>query len=442
MRNSKIMVTVVAVILFCLATDRTHATVIHKIRIDGIINPVSAQFILDAIARAEDKHAEALIIELDTPGGLLEATRDIVQEFLATDLPIIVYVSPSGARAGSAGVFITLAAHIAVMAPGTNIGAAHPVTMGGGGMPGGGEKDTTGSSVMNDKMTNDAAAMIRAIAEQRGRNIDWADSSVRESKSITATIALESGVIDFILPDIESILEKIDGKTVKVPSGEITIHTQNAIVELFEMDWKQLFFDKLSDPNIAYILMMLGVYGMIYELSNPGAIFPGIVGGICLLLAFLAFQTLPINTVGVLLMVFGILLLLLEIKVPSYGLLTIGGATSLALGSVILIDTSIPVLKVSLGIIIPTVILTVLFALFAVGLGIKAQRKKTTTGKEGIIGMVGEALEDLNPQGQILVNGEYWNGISKQEIKKGQHVEVTGMQGLKLIVKQVPPPEI
>ena len=416
MRNSKIMVTVVAVILFCLATDRAHATVIHKIRIDGIINPVSAQFILDAIARAEDKHAEALIIELDTPGGLLEATRDIVQEFLATDLPIIVYVSPSGARAGSAGVFITLAAHIAVMAPGTNIGAAHPVTMGGGGMPGGGEKDTTGSSVMNDKMTNDAAAMIRAIAEQRGRNIDWADSSVRESKSITATIALESGVIDFILPDIESILEKIDGKTVKVPSGEITIHTQNAIVELFEMDWKQLFFDKLSDPNIAYILMMLGVYGMIYELSNPGAIFPGIVGGICLLLAFLAFQTLPINTVGVLLMVFGILLLLLEIKVPSYGLLTIGGATSLALGSVILIDTSIPVLKVSLGIIIPTVILTVLFALFAVGLGIKAQRKKTTTGKEGIIGMVGEALEDLNPQGQILVNGEYWNGISKQEI--------------------------
>jgi len=442
MRNLKVITSVAVFILIYFSAPFVQATVVHKIRIDGIINPVSSQFIIDAVVRAEEEHAEALIIELDTPGGLLEATRDIVQEFLATDVPIIVYVSPSGARAGSAGVFITLAAHIAVMAPGTNIGAAHPVTMGGGGMPGGGEKDTTGSSVMAEKMTNDAAAMIRSIAEERGRNIDWAESSVRESKSITATVALESGVIDYIMPDIDSILEEIHGKTVKLPSGEITINTQDAFITLFEMDWRQRFFNKISDPNIAYILMMLGIYGLIYELSNPSSIFPGVVGGICLLLAFMAFQTLPVNTVGVLLIVFGILLLLLEIKVPSYGLLTVGGATSLALGSVILIDTTIPVLKVSLGVIIPTVILTVLFALFVVGLGLKAQMRKTTTGKERLIGMIGEALEDINLQGKVLVNGEYWDAISKREIPKGQDIEVTGMQGMKLIVTQASPPEI
>ncbi|MBT7618987.1 MAG: nodulation protein NfeD, partial [Calditrichaeota bacterium] len=340
------------------------------------------------------------------------------------------------------GVFITLAAHIAVMAPGTNIGAAHPVTMGGGGLPGGGEKDTTGSSVMAEKMTNDAAAMIRSIAEERGRNIDWAESSVRESKSITATVALESGVIDYILPDIDSILREVHGKAIKLPSGEISIETRGAIITLYEMDWRQRLFNKISDPNIAYILMMLGIYGLIYELSNPSSIFPGVVGGICLLLAFFAFQTLPINTVGILLIVFGILLLLLEIKVPSYGLLTVGGATSLALGSVMLIDTTIPVLKVSLGVIIPTVILTVLFALFVVGLGLKAQLRKTKTGKEGLIGMVGEALEDINPQGKVLVNGEYWVALSKMEIQKGQTIEVTGMKGMKLLISQVSPPEI
>ncbi|MBT7790506.1 MAG: hypothetical protein HN757_16680 [Calditrichaeota bacterium] len=251
MRNLPIIIPLSVILLICLSVTSAYATVVHKIRIDGIINPVSSQFIIDAIVRAEEEHAEALIVELDTPGGLLEATRDIVQEFLATDVPIIVYVSPSGARAGSAGVFITLAAHIAVMAPGTNIGAAHPVTMGGGGLPGGGEKDTTGSSVMAEKMTNDAAAMIRSIAEERGRNIDWAESSVRESKSITATVALESGVIDYILPDIDSILREVHGKAIKLPSGEISIETRGAIITLYEMDWRQRLFNKISDPNIS-----------------------------------------------------------------------------------------------------------------------------------------------------------------------------------------------
>jgi len=421
--------------LFLLTAFTANAGEIHHIRVDGIINPVSSQFIIDAVDRAQKEHAEALIIELDTPGGLLEATRDIIQVFLAAEVPIIVYVSPSGARAGSAGVFITLAAHIAVMAPGTNIGAAHPVTIGGGGLPGGGQQDTTGKSVMTEKMTNDAIALIRSIAEERGRNIEWAEKAVRESAAITATDALDLKVIDLIASDIDTLLKEIDGRTVKLSSSEITLETHNAVIVRFEMDWREKLFNRISDPNIAYILMLLGIYGLIYELSNPSAIIPGVVGIICLLLAFFAFQTLPINAVGVLLIVFGIIMLLLEIKVPSYGILTIGGATSLLLGSLMLIDTTIPALKVSIGVIIPSVVATVLFAVFAVGLGLRAQSLKTATGREGLIGKIGETIEDLDPRGKVFVNGEYWIAKTKGKIAQGKTIRVINMRGLILIVE-------
>ncbi|NQU06763.1 MAG: nodulation protein NfeD, partial [Calditrichaeota bacterium] len=390
-------------------TTTVQAEVIHKIRIDGVINPVSSRFMMDAVDRAEEAEAEALIIELDTPGGLLEATRDIVQRFLAADVPIIVYVSPSGARAGSAGVFITLAAHVAVMAPGTNIGAAHPVTIGGGGLPGQSKPDSASSSVMGDKMTNDAAALMRSIAEARGRNMEWAELSVRESDAIIATDALEMNVIDLIAVDIDELLEAIDGREIILKSDEKHIlHTLNVRVRNFEMSWREKMFNHLADPNIAYIFMMLGMYGLIYELASPGAILPGVVGGICILLAFFSFQTLPVNIIGVLLILFGILLLVLEVKVTSFGALTIGGATSLLLGSMMLIDTNVPALKVSLGVIIPTVVATVLFALFAVGMGLRAQARKITTGCEGLIGEKGEAFTDLDRKGKVFVSGEYW----------------------------------
>ncbi len=425
-----------ASVLLIISTTAT-ASQVHQIQIDGVINPVSARFIVEAVDRAEDANAEALLIELDTPGGLLESTRDIVQRFLIADVPIIVYVSPAGARAGSAGTFITLAAHIAVMAPGSNIGAAHPVSVGGGGMPGRSEPDSTSKSVMNDKMTNDAAAMIRSIAETRNRNVEWAEKAVRESASITATDALELNVIDLIVPDVDSLLTAIDGMNVKLTDSEVTLNTSRASIELFEMDWRERLFDKLSDPNIAYIFMMLGMSGLMLELYHPGSIFPGAVGAISLLLAFMAFQTLPLNVVGLLLIVLGIILLILEVKVTSFGLLSIGGATCLFLGSTMLIDTDVPALQVSLGLIIPSVVGTVLFVLFAVGMGLRAQSKKVTTGSEGLIGEVGEALSDINLKGQVFVCGEYWQAKSSSEITKGEEVKVIGIDGLMLKVEKV-----
>ncbi len=411
---------------------------IHHIRIDGVINPVSANFIISSLENATDQNVECLIIELDTPGGLLEATRDIVQKFLASETPIIVYVSPSGARAGSAGVFITLSAHIAAMTPGSNIGAAHPVTMGGGGMPGSDQKpDSINSSVLNEKMTNDAAALIRAIAEQRNRNIEWAESSVRESVSITAKAALELDVIDLIAVDLDSLIIQLDGLNVSLASNQKTLSTIDAPIVMFEMDWRERIFNRIADPNIAYIFMMLGTYGLIFELSNPGSIFPGIIGGICLLLAFLAFQTLPINTVGLLLILFGIILLLLEIKVNSFGMLATGGALSLILGSTILVDTEIPALKVTLDVILPTVGAFVLFVIWAISMGLKAQSKKPHSGTEGIIGEIGEALDDIDPKGKVFVHGEYWQAKSKIRIAAGEDIKVIDIRGMILIVEKV-----
>ncbi|MDP8241293.1 MAG: nodulation protein NfeD [Candidatus Hatepunaea meridiana] len=428
--------TYIITIAILLLLNSTYAEVIHRIRVDGVINPVSSNFMIEAVDRAEMDGAEALIIELDTPGGLLEATRDIVQRFLAADVPIIVYVSPSGARAGSAGVFITLAAHIAVMAPGTNIGAAHPVTIGGGGVPGQQKPDSASTSVMSDKMTNDAAALVRSVAEQRDRNMEWAEKAVRESDAIIATDALENNVIDFIAVDIDRLLFKIDGLDVKLKDRQQIMETSEVRIITYEMSWRENVLNRLSDPNIAYIFMMLGMYGLIFELSNPGAIFPGVIGVICLLLAFFSFQTLPLNIVGILLILFGIILLLLEIKVTSYGILTIGGATSLFLGSLMLIDTNVPALRVSINVIIPSVIFTVAFALFAVGMGLRAQARKVTTGKEGLVGEIGEVLTDLDPTGTILVNGEYWKAEATVNIEKGQNVKVTSVDRAKLKVER------
>lgn len=399
------------------------------ISVDGSINPSSAEYIHSGIKKAETMNADCLIIKLNTPGGLLKSTRVIVTDLLNSNVPIIVYVAPGGAQAASAGVFITLAAHIAVMAPGTNIGAAHPVTLQG-------QQD----SIMNEKATNDAAAFIRTISEKRSRNIKWAEDAVRKSFSITETEALKEKVVDMIAVSVQDLLEKIHGKEITTPSGNKILSTKNAEIVSIEMNFQQKILDLFSDPNIAYILFMIGLYGIMFELYNPGSIFPGVVGAISLILAFYSMHTLPINYAGLALIILAVILFVAEIKIVSHGLLTIGGIISLILGSIMLIDTesTLEVIEISWQVILVTVIFTTAFFLFAIGFGIKAQLRKPTTGIEGLIGEVGEALSDLNPEGQVRVHGELWNAESLDgQIITGTKIKVSGIENLKLKVRKV-----
>jgi len=399
------------------------------LKIDGVINPAAAAFIERGIEISREKNAECLIIQLDTPGGLLKSTRVIVSSFLESKIPIVVYVSPGGAQAGSAGVFITMAAHIAAMAPGTNIGAAHPVDMEG-------KMD----SVMSDKVTNDASAFIRTIAEKRNRNMKWAEEAVRRSQAITETEALDTNVIDIIAKNLDDLLSQIDGIQVETVNGTEILNTKDARIESMEMEWTEKLLDVLSNPNIALILFQLGVVGLMLELYNPGSIFPGVVGVISLLLAFYSMHTLPINYAGLALIIFGIILFLLEIKIISHGMLAIGGVISTFLGSIMLIRTSslLEFAEISWTVIIVSVTIITLFFGFLVGLGLKAQRKKPTTGSEGLIDKIGEALTSLNPEGTVLVNGEIWQAESTSgTIEKGEHVRVVQIQDLKLKVEQV-----
>ena len=399
------------------------------LKIDGAINPASAAFIERGIEIATERNAECLVIELNTPGGLLESTRNIVSAILESKIPIVVYVAPSGAHAGSAGVFVTMAAHIAAMAPGTNIGAAHPVDMQG-------KMD----SVMGEKVTNDAVAFIRTIAEKRNRNLIWAEDAVRKSQAITETEALDTNVIDLIAKNVDDLLHQIDGKQIETVQGMVTLHTNGARIEQLEMGWAEKLLNTLSDPNIAYILFMLGVYGLMFELYNPGSIFPGIVGVISLVLAFYTMHTLPINYAGLALIIFGIILFLLEIKIVSHGMLAIGGAVSLFLGSIMLIRTSsvLEFVEISWIVIIASVAVTTFFFVFLLGLGLKVQRNKPITGKEGLLGEIGETLSLLNPEGTVRVQGELWQAESASgKIAKGERVRVVEIQNLKLRVEQV-----
>lgn len=398
------------------------------IQIDGTINPASADFIHNAIEKAGEEKAECLIIRLNTPGGLLTSTRSIVSDLLVSPVPVIVYVSPGGAHAGSAGVFITMAANIAAMAPATNIGAAHPVAMQGG-------MDST----MNSKATNDAAAFIRSIAEKRNRNLDWAEDAVRNSVSITETEALQKNVIDIIAVTEKDLLSQIDGKVVRLPFGEHVLQTKNAEVQTYSMSVWEKILNIISDPSIAYILLLLGMYGLMFELYNPGAMLPGIVGVISLILAFYSMHSLPVNYAGLALIVFGIILFILEIKIVSNGLLTIGGIVSLLLGSMMLIRTTsgLELARISRVVIFSATLVTALFFLFVVGVGLRAQRRKVVTGREGLGGITGIAMETLNPVGIIMLEGEIWNAESVGgEIKKGESVKVREMKDLKVYVEK------
>lgn len=416
-------------ILAVLACGSLQAQQVVRLTVDGAINPVVADYIRAGVAQAEKDKAEALLINLNTPGGLLKSTRQIVSDMLEAKVPIIVYVSPSGAHAGSAGVFITLAAHIAAMAPGTNMGSAHPVNLQGG-----------MDSIMGEKTTNDAAAFIRSIAEKRGRNMEWAEDAVRYSVSLAETEAVKKNVVNYIANDEAELLEMIHGTAVAMEQGEVVLNTRAASITNVSMSWVQKLLNYISDPNVAYILMLLGIYGLIFEFYNPGVGFPGVLGGISLILAFYAMHTLPINVAGLALIALAIVLFILELSTPTNGILSIGAVVSLLLGSMMLIKPGVSFewAKISLGVIIPAVIFSAIFFLTIVGIGIKAQRNKVTTGVEGLQGDTGKALTELAPTGNVMVQGEIWAAESTAgTLAKGTKVRVTAVDGLKVFVEPI-----
>jgi membrane-bound serine protease (ClpP class) len=404
------------------------AQTVVSIHVDATINPAVAAFVHSAIEKAKKEKAECFVIHLNTPGGLLKSTRTIVGDIMDSQVPVVVYVSPPGAQAASAGVFITMSAHIAAMTQGSNIGAAHPVSMQG-----------TMDSTMSEKVANDAVAFIRTIAEKRNRNADWAENAVRNSVSVTATVALQQKVIDLIANDDQELFQQLDGRNVQLSSGTVKLHTKSAKVIEYEMSFIEKLLNILSDPNIAYILMMLGFYGLMFELYNPGSILPGIVGVICLVLAFYSMNTLPINYAGLALILFALLLFILEIKIVSHGVLAIGGIVSLLLGSMMLIPRGAgSVGSISWTVIIATTGVTALFFLFVIGMGLKAQSLKPFTGGEAMIGEAGEAKGELNPLGMVFVHGELWQAESVSGvISMGERIRVKGMKGFKLFVEKV-----
>lgn len=392
--------------------------------VSGVINPAAAQYLHKAMVRASEMKASALVIELDTPGGLDASMREIVKDILGSRVPVVVYVSPGGARAASAGAFITMASHIAAMAPGTAIGAAHPVSL-----------TEKMDETMAAKAVNDAAAYIRSLAEKRGRNGQWAEDAVRKSVSATETEALEKRVVDLTAPDLPALLKAINGMRVMTADGERVVDTANARIIREEMGLRDRILSLVSDPNVAYILMLLGFYGLFFELTSPGAIFPGVIGAVCLILAFYSFQAIPVNYAGLLLIIVGIVLFILEIKVTSYGLLTIGGVVSLVLGSLMLFDT-LPFLKLSLTVIIPSALLTALFFIITIRLAYRAQRSRPVTGSEGLIGLEGRAKTEITPEGgMVFVHGELWFAFSAAPIHKGARIIVREVKGLSVKVE-------
>lgn len=415
-------------------------TEIWVLELDGVINPVAVSYISENIQEGEKAAIECLILKMDTPGGLMTSMRDIIKDIMNAQFPVVVYISPRGAQSASAGVFITVAAHFAAMAPGTNIGAAHPVNIGGGGSPFGGEKpDSLQTKTMMEKITNDAVAQIRSLAHERGRNEEWVEEAVRKSVSVTENEALELGIIDLIAANETELIKYLDGKTAKLPSGEKVLSTHNARIVKRPLGFHRKILNIISDTNIAYLLLILGFYGLFFEIRSPGAIFPGVLGGIFLVLAFFAFQVLPINYAGLALIIIAIILFVLEISITSYGLLTIGGIISMILGSMMLFDvTGVPreLYSVSLSVIIPVVIFTILFFVIALSFAAKAHKNRPTTGLEGIVGEIGEALTEIGDSGSVEVHGEIWKASAPETIKKGTKIIVKSLDHMVLTVEE------
>jgi len=419
--------------LLVSAMINDNAPIVEVITVESPITPVSAEFIIRSLGRAEKNHAEALVIELDTPGGLLSSTRDITKRFLAAKIPVIVYVYPEGARAASAGVFISYAANLVAMAPSTNIGAATPVNMMGA--------NSDSSSAMKNKIMNDTIAQVKGLAEKRGRNAEWAEQAVRKAVSVTNTEAFKLNIINFISPSLDSLLKQVHGVEVETALGKKSLNTENAEVIHHEMNFRYKILEKISDPNITYLLMMAGIFGIYFELANPGALFPGVIGSISLILAFFAMQVLPFNYAGLLLILLALILFVLEVKITSYGLLTVGGIVAMIIGSLMLFEQAPGsdwggVLQVSLYLIVAMALLTAAFFVFAVSMVVKGQGRKVTTGQEGLVGEIGIAQTELAPEGRIIVHGEIWKAYSDSVIHQNEKVKVVLVDRLNLKVER------
>ena len=393
------------------------------IPVSDAIGPGIAEFVSSGITRADDQNAACVVIELDTPGGLAEAMREIVMSIYAAKTPVVVFVSPSGARSASAGVMITMAADIAAMAPGTNIGAAHPVGTGG--------KEIGG--VMSEKVTNDMVAYVKSIAEKRGRNAEWAEKAVRESVSVTENEALEKNIIDIVAADMDDLVRQIDGFSIE---GKGDLRLSGAMRTRLKESIRTKILKTISDPNIAYILMMIGLAGLYFELSHPGAIFPGVVGGIALILAFFSFQTLPVNTAGILLILLSIIFFIMEIKVISYGLLSIAGVVSLLLGSLMLFKGNGPQSQLSWHVLIPILLIVSAFFVTLASLAFKAQMSSPRTGGGGLVRETGIVKKRIDPEGKVQIHGELWYARAKEPIEEGAQVCVVAVDNLVLDVER------
>ncbi|KAF0190974.1 MAG: hypothetical protein FD165_2213 [Gammaproteobacteria bacterium] len=413
------------------------------LEVRGVIGPAAGDYIKRGLEKARDGQAELAIIQIDTPGGLDTSMRQIIQEILASPVPVAVYVTPAGARAASAGTYILYAAHVAAMSPGTNLGAATPVQIAAPGMPGdkGGGDDSKAADkeghddAMKRKIVNDAVAYIRGLAQLRGRNVEWAAQAVRDAASLSAEDALKEGVIEYIADGVPALLAQLDGKKVSVLGEERELHISGMTVQRFDPDWRTRLLTIITDPNVAYILMLVGIYGLIYEFANPGMVLPGVAGTICLLLALFAFHVLPINYAGLGLMLLGIAFMIGEVFVPSFGALGIGGVIAFVIGSIILLDTGAPGFGISYPLIAAFAFLNAGFFIFFLGMAIKARRRPVVSGHEQMIGSVGEVLEDFEGNGRIRVHGEIWGARSAVPLKRGQNVCVTEIHGLTLDVK-------
>ena len=392
------------------------------IKVSDAIGPAIADHLIKGIKKAEDNNAACIIIQLDTPGGLAESMRKIVMAILGSRITVVVYVSPAGARAASAGVMITMAADIAAMAQGTNIGAAHPVGVGG--------KEI--STIMSKKIINDMVANAKSIAKKRGRNVEWAEKAIRENVSITETEALKKNVIDYIARDFDDLIQQINGKKI---TGKGTLDLDNYHTYVLKENLRTKILKTISNPNIAYIFMMIGLAGLYFELSHPGAVLPGVVGAVSLVLAFFALQTLPVNYAGILLIFLAILFFIMELKIMSYGLLSIAGIISLLLGSMMLFESHEPGMGLSWSILLPTVIIVSVFFVVISGIVFKSQLTKAETGAEGLIGETGVVKNAIMPEGKIFIHGELWNATSKEAISKGEKVRVIRVVNLVLEVE-------
>jgi membrane-bound serine protease (ClpP class) len=416
------------VVLFLtgMAAAASPPRAVYLLRAVGSINPGLAEFMVDGLRQAERDNAAAQVIELDTPGGLETSMRQIVQAISNAKVPVVVYVYPRGARAASAGVFVTMAADVAAMAPGTNIGAAHPVAVGMG----------KTSKTMEKKIVNDMVAFGRSLAAERGRNAAWMEKAVRQSVSITATEAVKLKVVDLMADNLEDLLTKINGRKLEVAGKKLVLHTAGVPVREIPEGVRFRVLKYIADPNIAFILMMIGLAGLYFELAHPGVVLPGVIGGICLLLAFFAFQTLPINYIGILLIFLAFIFFILEFKITSYGLLSLAGLVSLLLGGMMLFRGGEGGVDISWSVLIPTVVIVSLFFIVVAGLVFRSHLRRSMTGTAGMVGEKGTAYTPLDPEGQVFVHGEYWQAVSDEPIAKGEAVEVVQVSDLKLRVRR------